>query len=144
MDFHSTKQYNNNNLSFLSSFTLSPFSLSPSLTLSLSIVRFFCMSISLLKHHLWIIASERNLIHPNNRFNFFGKVCNSLQNTLFFLSSCFLPHNKDLIDISFLSPSKRHAHFSKLHKHRSCNKIYPLSHKNFHKCYSNINLFYNS
>lgn len=56
-------------------------SLPLSLTLSHLIVRFlcFCMSISLYKHYLWIIASEWNLIHPNNRFIFFGKVCITLE-----------------------------------------------------------------
>lgn len=91
----STKHYNNNNLSFLSSFTLSPFSLSLplSLTLSHSIVRVlcFCMSISLYKHYLWIIASEWNLIHPNNRFIFFGKVCIRLEENVTY-SACYIAH----------------------------------------------------
>lgn len=40
----STKHYNNNNLSFLSSFTLSPFSLSTALTYSFSLnCSFFCV-----------------------------------------------------------------------------------------------------
>lgn len=91
----STKHYNNNNLSFLSSFTLSPFSLSTALTYSFSLncsfFLCFCMSISLYKHYLWIIASEWNLIHPNNRFIFFGKVCIMLEENVTY-SACYIAH----------------------------------------------------
>lgn len=68
-------------------------SLPLSLTLSHLIVRFlcFCMSISLYKHYLWIIASEWNLIHPNNRFIFFGKVCITLEENVTY-SACYIAH----------------------------------------------------
>lgn len=61
-------------------FLLSPLLLSrPSLSLPLSLFLSQLLGFFVCQYLYWSIASERNLIHPNNRFNFFGKVCNSLQ-----------------------------------------------------------------